>query len=103
MRRREEWRRVLARWRQSRLSLQEFAAGEGVKWRTLQHWKYVLGKETAGEGGSGEAPFVELRPAQVAGGGCFEVEVEGGRRVRVPPSFESEALRRLLVILEAQS
>lgn len=108
MRRRDEWRRVLARWRRSRMNLREFAAAEGVKWRTLQHWKYVLGKEAAGDGstasGSGsELSFLELRPARMAGDGCFEVEVGSGCRVRVPPSFEAEALQRLLGILEARS
>jgi len=30
---------------------------------------------------------------------CFELEV-GGRRVRVPPSFDEDALRRLIDVLE---
>jgi hypothetical protein len=92
------------------MSLQAFAAAEGMNWRTLQHWKYVLGKEGGGgagargdDDGSRELSFVELRPATVTTDGRFEVEVGDGRRVRVPPSFDVEALRRLLGVLEGRS
>lgn len=108
MRRREEWRRVLVRFRRSRMSLRAFAAFHGMNWRTLQHWKYVLGKEggsdgvTAGDGGD-KLPFVEVRPATATADGRFEVEIGQGRRVRVPASFDAGALTRLLGVLEGRS
>jgi len=34
--------------------------------------------------------------------GCFELELGGERRLRIPPGFEAAALERLLVVLEAR-
>jgi hypothetical protein len=46
------------------------------------------------------ASFVEITPA----GGAdsrFEVELGSGRQLRIPPTFDSAALERLLDVLEA--
>jgi hypothetical protein len=55
MRTRDEWRRILVHSRRSRLSPRAFAEGNAINWGTLQHWKYVLGKEDGGgDGASGQ-------------------------------------------------
>jgi hypothetical protein len=81
-----------------------------MNWRTLQHWEYIFGKEgesgvgTPSHGGSrSDFSFVELRSAPVATDGRFMLEVGEGRRVHVPASFDAEALRRLLGVLEGRA
>ncbi len=39
-------------------------------------------------------PLIEMRPAS-AEGGAFELELSGGKRLRIPVTFEVEALERL--------
>ena len=108
MRTREEWRRILGHLRRSRMSLRAFAEANEINWRTLQHWKYVLGKEdgsgggTCGRGAGEELSFVEVRGAPVTADVRFEVEV-AGRRVRVPAAFDADALVRLMEVLEGRS
>jgi len=46
------------------------------------------------------ARFIEVQAVRDTG---FEVELAGGRRVRVPSSFDAAALRRLLDVLEGAS
>ena len=43
-------------------------------------------------------PLIEVRPA-TAGGEAFELELGGGKRLRIPVAFEVEALERLLAVL----
>jgi hypothetical protein len=45
--------------------------------------------------------MIEVR-AHSVGDDRFEIEL-GGRRVRVPPSFDADALRRLITLLEEAS
>jgi hypothetical protein len=103
MRTRDEWRRVLVHCRRSRLSLRPFAAANAINWRTLQHWKYVLGKEDgSGSAASGQdagegLSFVEVRGAPVTADGRFEVEV-AGRRVRVPATVGSHVVPRFTAV-----
>ena len=87
------WRERVKRWKASGESAREFSAREGVNDRTLRHWSWLLGHERA----SGAAEFVEVSPASVE---TFDVELRGGRRVRVPASFDAETLQRLIAVLE---
>ncbi len=118
MRRRDEWRGLLTQLRDSGKGLKEFATAQGLNWRTLQHWKYILGKEASGRGRAarGRSPsagaaarpqqnlsFVEVRAAAGVGDERFEIELSDGRRLHVPPSFDIAALQRLLDTLEARA
>ena len=104
-RRREEWRKLMAEWERSGGTAREFAERAGVNRSTLQHWKWVLERDGGGEQrGAGLARIVEVRPAVMAAtDGRFEVRVVGGRSVRVPASFDGQALQRLLRVLEGTS
>jgi hypothetical protein len=122
---REEWAKRVERWRDSGLTCAEFAAELGVNARTLTYWKWVLGKEAKGEkrtwpgrkargaqprAGRAAVTKPASAPAMLSGlievqtaprDGRFELELSGGKRLRVPPSFDAAELRRLLAVLEA--
>jgi transposase-like protein len=76
----------------SGLSVPAFAVREGLDPQRLYLWRRRLAAET------GAAPaFVELRAATIE---RIEVVLRSGHVLRVPDSFEPEALRRLLEVLE---
>ena len=102
---RDLWRDLVARWRSSGQTARDFAEHHGVKPSTLSGWAWRLKREEDGEGerrgpqALAHVPtMIEVRTHTVAEG-CFEIEV-AGCRVRVPPSFDDEALRRLMGVLE---
>lgn len=115
---REVWSKRVERWRESGLRTAEFAAELGINPRSLTYWKWRLGKEARGErvltakagkprriaapsGGASPQPsgFIEVRASVSAA--RIEVELRGGRRIHVPDSFDAEALRKLLAVLES--
>jgi len=107
MRTRSEWQEILGRLQKSGKTLRDFAAAEGVNWRTLENRKYAesrRGRESQHSPGrrSRKMTLVELQPAAMISDGRFEVEVGRGRRVRVPALFDADALQRLLGILESR-
>lgn len=106
---RDEWQNRVERWSDSGLSAQQFAAETGINAGTLQYWKYKLRKQ------SGESPrgarrrmspaiassLIEVRPVTVAADSRFEIELNNGRRLRLPPTFDPNALKALVAALEA--
>jgi transposase-like protein len=113
---REIWAKRVERWRDSGLSVKEFARELGVNHHTLAGWRYRLGAEeqsTATSKHAGESTprsgarsdetkaieFVELVRAPTTEQ-RFEVVAANGWTVRVPAQFDGEALRRLLTIVE---
>lgn len=117
--RREEWRKRIERWRDSELTAEEFAAEMGLNVGTLRHWKYTLDREArlscrpmqraqrremrTPEPKEPALPLVEIQAAPSSGEGRFEIELGCGRRLRVPATFEANALRRLLMVLEERA
>lgn len=112
---RQEWRKRVQRWVQSGLTATEFATEAGLNVNTLRKWKYMFDQEarpldssertppshTKGPNSTQPAlPLVEVQAALVPRDPGFEVELSSGHRVRVPTTFESDALRRLLGVLE---
>lgn len=92
----------MARWEASGESAREFAIRVGTSARTLCRWRRELresgiatGPETA------LSKIIEVRPTRVtAVDDRFDVRLADGRSVAVPPSFDAEALERLLRVLE---
>jgi transposase-like protein len=121
---REVWAKRVERWRDSGLTLKEFAAEVGVNANTLAGWRWRLG----GGRRTGELPrstpagaaFIEIVAAPVEGKERSTPELEpristavsevepielilrGGQRIRVPARFDATALRRLVDALEAR-
>jgi len=97
---RRYWREAEARvlveaWRSSGETLSGFARRHGVGPGRLGRWVSRLG-----EGGSP----VRFHPVRLMGSppeqSPIEIQLVGGRRVRVPRGFETEELRRVLAVLE---
>jgi transposase-like protein len=112
---REEWAKRVERWADSGLTASEFAAELGINPRTLSYWKWVLKRDASSPGAKRSPRRANLRrrEAAVRGSGLieiqarpsetsFELELEGGRKVRVPSGFDADGLRRLLSVLEAR-
>ncbi len=89
----------------SGLSVAEFARRHGLGAQRLRWWK----KRRAEEAG----PALKFVPVQVATGSspeaqraagtaCMEVVLTRGRRVRVEPGFDAQALARLVRALEEE-
>jgi transposase-like protein len=113
---REIWAKRVERWRDSGLSVKEFARELGVNHNTLAGWRYRLrveelacatskhaGESTARSGAKSDErkaiEFVELARASTTEQ-RFEVVAANGWIVRVPVQFDGETLRRLLAIVE---
>ncbi len=95
-------RKVLAELAESGMSVGAFAAGRRLHPQRLYRWRQRLAQESAP---ATEAPtFAEVtvrgRGRQQCDLERFEVELGRGRIVRVGPSFDAEALRRLVRVLE---
>jgi transposase len=94
-----EARIVVEAWRSSGQTLSGFAKCQGVEPRRLARWVRRL--QGAGDG---SLRFHAVRlvesPAQGGGGTAIEIQLAGGRRVRVPRGFEAADLRRVLAVLE---
>jgi hypothetical protein len=115
---REVWVKRVERWRDSGLTLKEFAREIGVNANTLAGWRCRLGAADGGDarGTSRRPSFVEIvapssedgersappSTALEATAEPFEIILSGGRRVRVPVQFDGSALRRLVDALEAR-
>jgi hypothetical protein len=114
---REVWAKRVERWRDSGLTLKEFASEIGVNANTLAGWRWRLRPERGDEArGTPEPPrFLEIvaapetteRSAEPAGSKKapaepFELILSGGHRVRVPAEFDGRALRRLVEALETR-
>lgn len=90
---------------------QEFADRQGIECDTFRRWLYLLRAEKRGRRwrtalGTRRRPTppVALSLIEVASGsaadGRFEIDLSRGRRLRVPASFDGDALRRLLAIFD---
>jgi transposase-like protein len=104
---RTEWRKRIARWRDSGLSADEFAAEIGVNAGTLRQWKYTLNREERGRADRkmsvDAASFVEVQNTEGALGATasmFQLELGRERRLHIGSDFDATALERLLSLLE---
>ena len=101
-RKREAWPQLVARWEASCESAAEFAGRVGTGAATLYRWRRELrGAPAAKAPALSLAKLVEVRPLVRTTDERFEVRLADGRSVGVPPSFDGDALARLLRVLEA--
>ena len=101
---RAEWAGRVDRWRRSGLSVEDFAAREGLKPKQLGWWRWKLRSSPPPSSPSTpELRFLPVRVVDTAGpvsgsGVALEVALPNGRVVRVPPGFEPSMLERVLSI-----
>jgi transposase-like protein len=96
---RDEQRRLIQEWEESGESVAAFAARIGVASNTLYRWRAASTSARLKVPESMLARIVEVQSAAMPADTRFEIEL-GGRRVRVPASFDETGLRRLLRVLE---
>jgi hypothetical protein len=97
----------VSEWRRSGKTSKEFASETGVHPATLLWWSTKLrtergvaraaGSDLEAAGGFEQWPIVEVRAG--VNDDRFELELGGGRRLRIPPGFDAETLGRLLAVL----
>jgi hypothetical protein len=106
---RDEWQKRIERWSDSGLSAKQFAAETGVNAGTLQYWKYKL-RKPSGESSRAAgrrlpepvvSSLIEVRPVSVTADNRFEIELNNGRRLRLPATFDANVVKTLVVVLEA--
>lgn len=95
------WRSLIAAQEQSGESVVRFAERRGLNPATLYWWRSRLRSR-----GREQQEFVPIeivgaeRSTAAAIVGVFELELAGGRRLRVPPGFDADDLVRLIAAVE---
>jgi hypothetical protein len=93
----QQWRRWLAQWQQSGLSVRAFCAAHRLPEQTFLAWRRLIAQRQAAACSFVSVQVVpDEQPAAVS---CFEILMPGGLTLRVPPGFDRAALRQLLAIL----
>ncbi len=122
---REVWAKRVERWRDSGLSLKEFAAEIGVNANTLAGWRWRLGaaagveprkvrpavpaflEVVAGLATGGKLAVPAAKEGAIVAvppdaGDPLEVVLRGGHRISIPVHFDAAALRRVVDVLEGR-
>lgn len=95
------WRGTVDAWARSGLSCKAYAASAGINPRTLTWWKSKLKVATPAATGTFVEVTQQLSAVVPAEGGVIELAV-GATRIYVRGRVESEALMRVLEVLEAR-
>lgn len=92
MDKRREWQKHIDGWERSGLSQRRYCAREGLELKSFGYWRRQMKekREKVGE-------FVEIVARSEE---RFELELSGGRRLRVPEQFDAKSLQRLLEVLD---
>lgn len=113
----EQWSKLVARWKRSGKTAEEFGAEAGVDARSLHWWRWALRKREAKQDarvkpGEPLPAFLSVRlverPAALAKtpaplpGGPVEILVDDRHAVRVRAGFDEATLRRVLDILRTE-
>lgn len=108
------WRRHIARWQRSGLSIRDYCAGEGLAEANFYAWRRTLAARDVEPGRRGRRRTARRRiatpvfvPVQVVNGAAtstarspVEVVCANGRVLRVGGDFDPQVVRQLLVLLE---
>lgn len=97
---RAAWTKLVREWRESGLSGRAFAVRRGVGVKALFWWSSKLKREAASESAR-PMTFIEVAtPTPVFVESRLEVHLGNGRWVVVPAGLDTDALARLLPIVE---
>jgi hypothetical protein len=105
---RETWAKRVERWKDSGLSAAQFATEIGVSAKALSWWKWKLGKgekvkpaqRRAKARKVAVAPMTFVEMSAPAPSSALEIVLPSDVRIRVPASVDSDALGRVLDVLE---
>jgi transposase len=114
---RKVWAERVAKWKESGLTLREFASQQGIHHRSLSWWKWQLTSKTPGTApkrrrrrqapapiakttASSPLTFVEMTAATETD--RLEIVLSSSVRIRIRPGFDAATLGRLLDVLEAR-
>jgi lambda repressor-like predicted transcriptional regulator len=97
---RQEWRSLISLWKQSGMTMREFAEKRGLNHRTLGHWGYILRKQDR-ENESTLAKFIEIQPATVVATN-LEYQLRDGGKFSIPRGFPAQAFAEFVRALEAR-
>ena len=95
-----QWRRWIAQWQASGLSVRAFCARHRLASASFYNWRRVLERRAAEE--LAFVPVQVVADATPAQASALEVVLVDGRTVRVAPGFDAATLRRLLAVLEGE-
>lgn len=94
-----QWRRWIAQWQRSGLSVAAFCARHDLPTARFYAWRRTLQGRNAAA-----AAFVPVRLiADAVTASALEVILADGRVVRVAPGFDATTLRQLLALLREDS
>jgi hypothetical protein len=102
------WAKRIERWRDSGLSAAEFATEIGVTPKALSWWKWQLGKGEKRKPAQRRqktvkvalSPMTFVEMSARARSDVLEIVLPSGVRIRVPAPVDSDALGRVLDVLE---
>ena len=98
----ERAREVLAKLEGSEMSVGAFASEHRLHPQRLYRWRQRMATTTTAATQAPTFAEITVREHDRDFGGRFEIELARGRIVRVGPSFDTEALRRLVRLLEEE-
>src|SRR4051794_23258575 len=96
-----QWRRRIAQWRTSGLSVRDFCARHGLATPSFYAWRRTLQQRAAAAAPAFVAVQV-VADAPPAPASVLELVLADGRIVRVAPGFDAATLRQLLTALEGE-
>jgi hypothetical protein len=105
---RETWAKRVERWKDSGLSAAQFAAEIGVSAKALSWWKWQLSRgeqrskpvRRRRKAKASLSPMTFVEMSAPARSDVLEVVLPSGFRIRVPAPVDSDALGRVLDVLD---
>jgi len=96
------WREVFEEWSSSGISQRQFCEERGIAYSTFCYWRGQVLRDRGEEITSSLFLPVEVKPPVASSPSQdYEVCLENGVRIRVPPDFEGDSLLRLIRLLRS--
>src|SRR4029077_19699274 len=99
------WRRMLKRWRPSKLTIRAFCVEHQLSEPSFNAWRRIIAQRDH-EVATTVSPAPAFLPVQVVPAAAtpapFEVVLGNGRVLRLSGSFDPDVLRQLLAIVEEE-